>query len=98
MEKVSFIKEKENYLLLKLTKNIKLILKEKKISLKQWIIKLGVKTKDVSLVCFSVFMMGVNLGSTGAESEWRQTGWFRKNQIKVRANNYVAPKTYALAA
>jgi len=60
MEKVSFIREKENYLLLKLTKNIKIILKEKKISLKQWIIKLGVNTKDVSLVCFSVFMMGVN--------------------------------------
>ena len=50
------------------------------------------------IVLSSLFMMGVNLGSTGAESKWRQTGWFRKNQIKVRANNYVAPKAYALAA
>jgi hypothetical protein len=41
---------------------------------------------------------GGEMGSTGAESKWRQTGWFRKNQIKVRANNYVAPKAYALAA
>jgi len=36
--------------------------------------------------------------STGAESKWRQTGWSRKDQTKVRANNYVAPKAYALAA
>ena len=41
---------------------------------------------------------GPELGSTGAESEWRQTGWFRKNQIKLSANNYVAPSHYALAA
>jgi len=41
---------------------------------------------------------GGEMGSTGAESKWRQTGWSRKDQTKVRANNYVAPKTYALAA
>ena len=38
------------------------------------------------------------MGSTGAESKWRQTGWSRKDQTKVRANNYVAPKAYALVA
>ena len=41
---------------------------------------------------------GGELGSTGAESKWRQTGWSRKDQTKLKANNYVAPKTYALAA
>jgi len=41
---------------------------------------------------------GGELGSTGAESKWRQTGWSRKDQTKVRANNYVAPKAYALVA
>ena len=41
---------------------------------------------------------GGELGSTGAESKWRQIGWSRKDQTKLKANNYVAPKAYALAA
>jgi len=59
------------------------------------IAKVEYPTRKTSLGCS---YDGGELGSTGAESKWRQTGWSRKDQTKLKANNYVAPKTYALAA
>ena len=59
----------------------------------------GCKNNPEKCHCaFKSFYDGGELGSTGAESKWRQTGWSRKDQTKLKANNYVAPKTYALAA